>query len=156
MYVQVQGYWCDCKTTSTITIYNNYYTDTGNQTPVLSFPEYTPDHPPPPVHPLITCIIYTQKHFRTFGNEANTCCLTSHTIRSVGNCKHFDTFNSGTWMRTRSHPSRCSGGGESSSLSNGIVTVWSIMVSIIFSHSPHFVCCCITTMSISSRIIIIR
>lgn len=50
----------------------------------------------------------------TLGNDASTCCLTSQTRRSDGNCKHLYTFSSGTWIRTNSQPSRGSGGGSSS------------------------------------------
>lgn len=50
----------------------------------------------------------------TLGSDAKTCCFTSQTRRSDGNCKHLYTFNSGTCIRTRSHPSFGSGGESSS------------------------------------------
>lgn len=77
---------------------------------------------------------------RTFGNDANTCCFTSQINRSDGNCKHLNTFNSGTWTRTNSHPSRGSGGGSSSKLlplpPPAIIGAWSIL--LLYSLSlPH-------------------
>lgn len=65
--------------------------------------------------------------FITFGSDANTCCFTSQMSRSDGNCKHLNTFNSGTWTRTKSHPSRASGGGSSSKPSPPAnIGAWSI------------------------------
>lgn len=63
----------------------------------------------------------------TFGSDANTCCLTSQISLSDGNCKHLKTFNSGTWTRTKSHPSRASGGRSSSNPSPPAnIGAWSI------------------------------
>lgn len=74
-----------------------------------------------------------KKRCLTFGSEANTCCLTSQTNRSDGNCKHLNTFNSGTWTRTKSHPSRGSGGGSSSKPPPPAnIGAWSIILWAIF------------------------
>lgn len=79
--------------------------------------------------------------FLTFGSEANTCCLTSQTNRSDGNCKHLNTFNSGTWTRTKSHPSRGSGGGSSSKPPPPAnIGAWSIILWTFFFCFSLFFC----------------
>lgn len=77
----------------------------------------------------------------TFGNDANTCCLTSQTRRSDGNCSDLKTFNSGTCTRTKSHPSRGSGGGSSSKPSPPAkIGDWSIfyLLILLFPRFSHF------------------
>lgn len=79
----------------------------------------------------------------TFGNDANTCCLTSQTRRSDGNCSDLKTFNSGTCTRTKSHPSRGSGGGSSSKPSPPAkIGDWSIvyLLVLVFFRFSH---CCV-------------
>lgn len=63
----------------------------------------------------------------TFGSDARTCCFTSQTSRSDGNCRHLETFSSGTWIRTSSQPSRGSGGGSSSKPTACSMVIWSEM-----------------------------
>lgn len=84
----------------------------------------------------------------TFGSEANTCCLTSQTSRSDGNCKLLNTFNSGTCTRTRSHPSRGSGGGSSSKPSPPAkIGAWSMLQFVLFFSKlfdSTIICCVIS------------
>lgn len=82
---------------------------------------------------------------RTFGNDANTCCFTSQINRSDGNCKLLNTFNSGTWTRTNSHPSRGSGGGSSSNPSPPAkIGAWSmaLFAVVLLMYDGGGGCCC--------------
>lgn len=73
--------------------------------------------------------------------------MTSQTNRSDGNCKHLNTFNSGTWTRTKSHPSRGSGGGSSSNPPPPAnIGAWSMIFAfLVFSQIFCFIFCSLSS-----------